>query len=128
MHVYEVKTGKELRAFGDDSLDAGSMALSSDGKRLLTNEYGRRSNTKTHVLRCCDPADGKEVWKHDLPRDNPITQPVAISPDGRRFAVATAAESREILIGDLSTGKFIQSIKTAVHPRCLTFSPDGRSW
>jgi len=65
-HVLSVQTGKELRTFGDDKLRKIGMALSPDGRRLLSEEYsfshgkrdrrppvsgGRRSGTYPGVQR-----------------------------------------------------------------------------
>jgi WD40 repeat protein len=133
--VLSAETGKELRTFGTDGVQQPEMAISADGKLLLSNRRAeldasksdttqRPFKTKTHELRLWDLASGKEIWRQNLP--GPYEGPVCISADGKRFAVSVGGESPEIQICDLATHRVLQALKSDGHPRCLSFSPDGR--
>jgi WD40 repeat protein/beta-lactamase regulating signal transducer with metallopeptidase domain len=133
--VLSAETGKEIRTFGTDSLPTSEMAISADGNLLLSNRpaYHYASNPigsprfldpKTHELRLWEVSKGKEVWRQELPGGS--AGPVAISADGKRFAVSILGTPREIRVCDIAKREVLQAMKDDGYPRCLCFSADGR--
>ena len=115
--VLSVETGKELQTFGTGGPKMSDMAISADGKLLLSNDY-------EHQLRLWELPKGKEIWRQDLPFNG--WTPLAISADGKRFAVCLRGASPEIRVCGLANHETLQTLKNVGHPRCLSFSPDGR--
>jgi len=125
--VFSVKTGKELRTFGDDGMHRYNIALSTDGKRLLSNEVGGRLKPNVRELHLWDLPNGKEIWRQSLPYTGRGDEPIAISVNGKRFAVLVGGTSPEIRICDLATRTVLQTFTTdKCRPRSLDFSPDVR--
>jgi len=133
--VLSVETGKVLRTFESGGLQQPKLAMSPDGKLLLSNKRAdsdapnsdriqKPLNPKTHELRLRSLPDGKEIWRQDLPGVD--EGPVCISADGKRFAVSVRGDLPEIQVCDLATRKVLQALKNDGHARCLSFSPDGR--
>ena len=132
--ILSVETGRVLRKFESGGLQWPKLAISPDGKLLLSNKRadsdGSNSdripkplNPKTHELRLWDLANGKEIWRQDLPGVD--DGPVCISADGKRFAVSVRGDLPVIQVCDLATYKVVQALNNDGHPRCLSFSADG---
>ena len=133
--VLSVETGKQLRTFQTDALQQCELAVSPDGKLLLSNQHAdstarnadgtlRDLHPTTHALRLWKLADGKAVWRQVLPDE--LGGPVCISAGGNRFAVFVRGPSREIRVCDLSSREVLQTLKLDGYARCLNFSSDGR--
>ncbi|MBI3407512.1 MAG: WD40 repeat domain-containing protein [Planctomycetes bacterium] len=75
IHMWDIVTGKEHRRFEGHSGPVPAMALSPDGRRLLTG-----GDDKT--IRLWDVNSGKEL--HKFTGHNDTVQCVAFSSDGRR--------------------------------------------
>ncbi len=134
--VLSAETGNELHSFSRGGLENADMAISADGKLLLSNRRAKSPalnpdgtpqakplDPKTHELRLWELPGGKEIWRQELPGDD--AGPVAFSTDGKRFAVSVRGPLREIRVCDLATRKVLQMFNSTGHPRCLSFSPDG---
>jgi WD40 repeat protein len=130
--ILSVDTGKVLQKFESGGLQQPELAMSPDGKLLLSNKRADSDasnsdlsplNPTTHELRLRDLANGKEIWRQDLPGVD--GGPVCISADGKRFAVSVRGDLPEIRVCDLATRKVLQALKNVGHARCLSFSPDG---
>jgi WD40 repeat protein/beta-lactamase regulating signal transducer with metallopeptidase domain len=122
--VLSMQTGKEVQVFGTVKNYGRRIAMSTDGKYLLSDEIEGRP-VKSMGLYLWDIAAARQVWRQELPYGPPLLQPVTISADAKRFAASVAGSPREIRIGDMATGKTLQSLKNDQQPRCLAFSPDG---
>jgi RNA polymerase sigma factor (sigma-70 family) len=133
IHLYDWKTGKELRNFqrvvGDNQLVFavnGQIAFCLDGKGLLavTAVVANNGNAKM-FLTLWDPATGKERFKANLDSGPFIGIPV-VSPDGERAAILTAQGPARIF--DLTTGKVLRTIELeAPGEASLLFSKDGKT-
>lgn len=115
--IWEVETGRELRALNGHHGTVRALACSPDGRRLASG-----GNDKT--VRIWEVETGQEVKKFDL-ADGTI-ESLAFSPDGNSLAVGTSGNSITIL--EFSGGR--ELFKFSEHTAAVTalvFSPDGRS-
>jgi WD40 repeat protein len=89
--VWDVQTGKELCSLAGHAGDGVSVAFSPGGRQLAVLSLGK-------AAKIYDPTTGKEVDRFDvagrtLSRAG-LTECLAVSPDGGRFAVASAGVVR----------------------------------
>ncbi len=75
IHVWDVATGKEVRRFEGHTEPVPAMAISPDGRRLVTGSADR-------TIRLWDVASGREL--HQLKGHTDAVTCVAFSHDGRR--------------------------------------------
>jgi RNA polymerase sigma factor (sigma-70 family) len=118
--VFDVASGKEVRAFPRDDLDVDhcSFAFTPDGKLLL-------SLGDSGILRVEEVATGAELLRQQFPRD--ILAEIAVSSDGSTLAVASGPNTRRLYLWrwqeaeeprQLPVGEFVA--------RWVAFSPDGK--
>ncbi len=126
--VFSVETGKELRTFGDDKLMKLDMTLSPDGKRLFSKGSRFVQKRLDTDLRLWDVADGKLVWRKDMPlhHGNSGPAPLAVSPDEKRFAVSIDGDLCEIWLCYTETGRTLRTFPCDCSARRLSFSSDGK--
>jgi eukaryotic-like serine/threonine-protein kinase len=111
----EVKVG-EIRRFGAENHRVIRLALSPDGRRVLTA-------SADGTARYWDIATGKEI--HRLPGEAGEVYGAAVSPDGAKLL--TCGDDRLIHVWDAATGKELKQLKG--HTTTVTgvaFSPDGQ--
>ena len=125
-HVLSVDTGKELRTFGDNKLTKFGMALSPDGKQLLSEEY-HVANYKIEKRELClwDVAAATEMWRTDLPLRSNGRITLAVSSNGKRFAAAVGGDPNEIWLCEMATGKVLRTFQCDSRAMCVSFSADG---
>jgi WD40 repeat protein len=136
-HVFEVATGKDLLQIANEGSHVMSLAISPDSRMLLASAWGktvqtkladgttRISSAKNHPICLWELASGQLRKQLILPGGG--AGPVAFSPDGKYFAIATGEPDRRIRWWDAATGKelgVIQGFRGTVH--ALAFTPDGR--
>lgn len=120
--VWDVATGKELLARPGHVNPVDQVALTPDGKSLVS--YGRFEA----ILRW-DLATGRIAQRISPSTAGPAS--VVLALDGES-AATLERDSGDIRLWDLATGKEVRKIgKIAKHsgnllPPCLAFSPDGR--
>jgi WD40 repeat protein len=132
IRLWDVETGAELRRFEGHVNGVLAVALSSDGKRILS-----ASQDQTVIL--WDAESGKLLKRLEGHRTE--LHAVAISPDGR-FGISggwadhlKAAEQQfvadpencAVCVWDLQSGQLLRRLTGhdgAIH--CVAFSPDGR--
>ena len=110
--LWDLETGKLIRALEGHSGEIRAVAIASDGRHALTGSVDE-------TARFWDLKTGKQVWSlegHD---------PVAISPDGRR--ALTGGGEKTARLWDLETGKLIRRLE-GHHDEvnAVAFAPNGR--
>jgi WD40 repeat protein len=137
LHLFDVATGKEVRAFDRVDHNFSSVALSPDGKYLLASTSGQYGRTElpnrkfllieplSHPIYLIDLATGKEARRVLLPGQNGGA--VAFAPDGKLFAATAGPPRGQIKFWDTVTGAERGTIEGVPdHARVLAFSPDGK--
>jgi WD40 repeat protein len=122
VRLWDTRTGKEKRRL-DVANSVTALALSFDGRTLVTNLYG----SKTVVL--WDMETGKELRRIAV-KEDPVR--VGFSPDARTV-VATAFNNLTVHFFDAETGKETRVIvgnanelSMGLSPLPFRFAPDGR--
>jgi WD40 repeat protein len=118
LRLWDVRTGKEVRRFGDHTESVGWLAVSPDGKRVISSG-GRTDNT----MRLWDLLTGQLIRRYD--KHSGVVHTVAFSPDGKRFA--SSSFDKSLRLWDVETGQAIHCFeegKTVF--RAIDFSRDGK--
>jgi WD40 repeat protein len=116
IHVWEVKTGKEIRSLEGHSGKVWGAVFSPDGKRILSCSQDR-------TLRVWDVETGKELKSLEGHPEGVLT--VAISPDGKR--ALSGGWDQTVRLWDLESGKELKVLEGHTHHvRRVAFSPDGK--
>jgi WD40 repeat protein len=144
VHLWDLKTGSQVRAFVGHSRGVRAVAFSPDGKSLA-------SGGADHTARLWDVATGKELRRFN--GHATIVNAVAFSPDGSVLATASglmtafdvvsgatarkpsvsASDAREAAVNEdhtirmwrLSSGEEIRRIAAPAAVAALAFSRDG---
>ena len=117
MGLWDVATGKLARTYGKSGADILSVAVSADGRLLLSGGADGRT-------RLWDAASGQEIRSYNGAAP---ARYVAFSPDG---LTVTAAGVGNAAVWDTAKGQQIHSLILNAtdrrFPAC--FSPDGKYW
>jgi RNA polymerase sigma factor (sigma-70 family) len=117
--LWDARTGRLLRRFGDPAEQVMAVALSPDGRRIVG---GGASAGGAGVVRLWDTGTGKLVWSADDHTAEVLA--IAYAPDGS--SVATAAADGLLKLRDPATG----AVRHALEGHdggatSLAFSADG---
>jgi WD40 repeat protein len=133
--VFDTATGKQLVKFKHEVGFIEGMAISPDGKLLLTNALGRsrlikmtdgrmRSTAGKPMIALHELATGKLV--RELPEALRMPGPVAFSRDGKLLALASSDDHARISFFDTATGAARAAIdRIPGRIWALGLSPDG---
>jgi serine/threonine protein kinase/WD40 repeat protein len=119
LYLWDVATGKVVRKFPGHAEGGNGLAVSPDGKRILS--WG---SDKT--IRLWDLETGKELRKLEGHTD---TATGVFSPDGKK--VLTFSPDKTLRLWDADTGKQLQKLQGHDDACYGSFSPDGKqalSW
>ena len=114
---WDVTTGKEVRQFTGHADGVSSLAISRDGRRLLSGSWDKS-------VRLWDVDTGKELKRFEEGHSQQVWG-VALSPDGKR--ALSASFDLTVRLWDVNLGKELQSFKG--HTQSIwvvAFSPDGK--
>ncbi len=116
VRLWDLETGKAIRAFGHDRSGYWAVAFSPDGSRIA-------AGSNDHTVRIWDPATGKEVQR--LRGHTAAVWGVAFVAGGRQLV--TGAWDQSLRLWDVDTGKQVRLFEgVRDHVRCLACSPDGQ--
>jgi WD40 repeat protein len=124
VHRWEVATAKELGVTGRHGDEVWSLALSPDGRRLLTGSADYRKPPLGCSARLWDVATGAPIG---APMTHARTvQGIAFSPDGK--TVLTGSHDRTTRLWDAATGEPLGPPQTHdAEVRAVAFHPDGKT-
>jgi WD40 repeat protein len=124
VHRWEAATGKELSVTGRHGDEVWFLALSPDGRRLLTGSAGYKKPPMGCSARLWDAATGAPIGA-------PMTHAktvlgIAFSPDGK--TVLTGSQDRTTRLWDAATGEPLGPPHTHAAEVCaVAFHPDGKA-
>ncbi|HZY88497.1 MAG TPA: WD40 repeat domain-containing protein [Gemmataceae bacterium] len=96
------------------------VAFSPDGKTIVAVSRGR-------VVKLFDAGSGRLVQQRELPTD--ISDPVFLSPDGRRLAMREPDFDTPLDVWDVTSGRRVRRLPLPVRRSVYraAFAPDGRT-
>jgi len=116
LKLWDIASGKEIRAFGDSVSGFDSVAFSPDGKYAL-------SGSADKTLKLWSVESGKEIKVFSGHSDWVLS--VAFSPDGK-YALS-GSKDKTLKLWDISSGKVIRTFTGhSDFVNSLAFSPDGK--
>jgi WD40 repeat protein len=135
--VFDTAGGKSLPSFPSGGRFLIGMAVSPDGKLVLATAYGQSiqtklpgggvqwSSPKNHPVTLWGLTTGGVHKQVFLPEEGP--GPVAFSPDGKLFAVASSRPGARIRLMETAAGREVRKIEGFRGVvRSLAFLPDGK--
>jgi WD40 repeat protein len=128
LRLWDLTTGKEIRQFTGHTKDVRRIAISPDGKQLLSGSFDG-------TMRLWDLQTGKEIRRFDS--SGHFVEAVAFTRDGKRIVCCYGSRGVEAIykadprcslrLWDLAAGKEIKQFKGHTAPiLCLALSADGR--
>ncbi|WND23064.1 hypothetical protein RI060_39525 [Streptomyces janthinus] len=115
VRVWDVATGRTRHSFTSDAPRA--VAFGPDGRTVVAASYNGQ-------VRVGDVATGRTRTTHETPIDG---YAVAISPDGRTYAVVRPGRS-SVQLREVATGKIRRTISDSpIGVNDVVFAPDGRT-
>jgi RNA polymerase sigma factor (sigma-70 family) len=121
IRLWDRATGKELRRFTGHKHYHYGLALSADGKTLV-------SAGDDGAVRVWELATGREALAIPKAHEGSMVRGVALSPDGKTLASGGGDNGRRALVlWDAVTGKPLHVLgEKKDHVTCVAFSPDGK--
>jgi WD40 repeat protein len=114
--VWDIATGEKTRSIGEDLIVMRCMALSPDGRTMVTGD------TFNGTITLWDTASGRGLRTFEGHTSGVIG--LSFSPDGR--ILASTSQDITIRLWDVATGKAIQTLSGHTQaPGSIAFSPDG---
>lgn len=118
VRIFDVESGKEQRRLEGSELGTGSIAISPDGKRLVTG-------SRIGSLRVAEIETGEEICKFGAQQQGFWGSSATFSPDGR--TVATGDFQGTVTLWDAGTGEAVRKLGgQGSMIVSVAFSPDGK--
>jgi WD40 repeat protein len=126
--LWDLASGKQIKAFKDLKPPASTAVLSNDGKRLATPQFPRKKGedrpAKGGIVKVWDAATGKAIT--ELKGVGAALLYVEFSPDGKYLA--GGEKDGRVRVWDAATGEVKAELKgSAKEVIALTFSADGKT-
>jgi RNA polymerase sigma factor (sigma-70 family) len=116
VRIWDLESGKQVRAFGETKGSYWSLAVSKDGRRAI-------AGNSDQVARVFDLKSGELV--RELKGHSGEVWGVALSADGK--VALTGAWDHSLRVWDVDKGEEIRAFDgVRDHVRCLALSPDGK--
>lgn len=119
--VYETASGKQWQTIPNSGGRVNSLVVSADGRAFLAGTEGNGEPSKKHTVSLWELATAKLRSSWSLPGES--AGPVALSHDGRRFAVGLPGAIRLYRLADAKA--VLTFAGFSGNPTLLSFSPDG---
>jgi WD40 repeat protein len=120
IRLWDVPSGRELRRLEGFADRARCLALSPDGRWLVSGHHGEKSD---FAVRLWDVKEGKELRAFRGHRA--AVTAVAFLPSGRRFVSASMDGS--VRLWEAETGALVRQMEHAGGVHDVAVSPDGRT-
>jgi WD40 repeat protein/tRNA A-37 threonylcarbamoyl transferase component Bud32 len=132
VRVWDAQSDEEVLALKGHTAQVTSVAFSPDGKRIASGAGGRAAQGKLlpGQVKVWDAQTGQQLL--DLKGHANIVLSVAFSPDGKRLASASGANTTpptpgEVKVWDAQTGQEAFPLKGHTGPvKSVAFSPNGK--
>jgi WD40 repeat protein len=121
--LWDLATGRLIRALRGHNARVQDIAFSPDGSRLLSGSGDKRSDE--HSARIWDVASGQLVRAFNHPA---YVMAVAFSPDGARVLTGTAGYEGDpgtVRLWEIASGRLLWSARGSAGIGQVMFSPDG---
>lgn len=129
LKVWELSTGKEISSFSNHVIWPQSIAVTPDGKTVVSGSLAAGSGANT--LKIWDLATGREL--HDLAGHDTNVNVVALAPDGRSFVsgstdrTVAGPPAETLKVWDIETGRELRTLPGLTRKvEVVLVTPDGK--
>jgi WD40 repeat protein len=122
VRLWDLKSGRELRALAAPGESIHSLRFSSDGRLAIALGSPEKRSVPRCVLRVWDLTQGRCLRQRVVPHEERLQ---ALSPDGRWALWSRTVKPYRVWVDNLRTGKTRSVLTGGGHVTAGWFSPDG---